>query len=130
MLRQGLLNLYCSRLLSHFKASMDARTCVAVRAVALCVADANSWACSDNVRLRTVLELAFSAVREGDRGVALRLLARALGRRVPEMQQRGACTCSMCGRRVRSTYWRPADAWPDLSARERHLCAPCYRMRP
>ena len=109
---------------------MDARASVAARAVALCVADTNSWACTDNVRLRTALERAFLAIQEGDRGLALRLLAEALGQQPPEVPQRGAHTCSMCGRRVRSTYWRPAAAWPNLPARERHLCAPCYRMRP
>ena len=109
---------------------MDARGTVAARAVALCVADANAAAVQEQAQLRRSVLNAQAAVFAGDRALALRLLAEALGQQPPELPQRGALHCSMCGRRVRTTYWRPAAAWPNLPDRERRLCAPCYRMRP
>ncbi len=110
--------------------TMDARGTVAARATALVVCQANAAAVEQRAQLRRAVLGAQAAVEAGDRALALRLLAEALGQQPPEMPQRGAHTCSMCGRRVRATYWRPAGGWPNLPARERQLCAPCYTMRP
>ena len=62
---------------------MDARGTAAARAMALCVCEANNWACSDNVRMRGAVERARLAIQEGDRGLALQLLAEALGEEPP-----------------------------------------------
>ena len=111
--------------------TMDARGTVAARATALVVCQANAAAVEQCAQLRRAVLGAQAAVHAGDRALALQLLAAALGEQPPEVPQRGARhTCSMCGRQVRATYWRPATAWPNLPARERQLCAPCYRMRP
>ena len=110
--------------------TMDARGTVAARATALVVCQANAAAVEQCAQLRRAVLGAQAAVEAGDRALALRLLAEALGQPPPAVPQRGAHTCSLCGRRVRATYWRPATAWPNLPDRERQLCAPCYRMRP
>ena len=117
--------------LRALEATMDARGTVAARATALVVCQANAAAVEQCAQLRRAVLGAQAAVYAGDRALALRLLAEALGHQPPEVPQRGARhTCSMCGRQTRATYWRPAAAWPTLPARERQLCAPCYRMRP
>ena len=57
---------------------MDARSTAAARAVGLVVSEANTTAVAENVRLRRAIERAAAAVTEGDRALALRLLALAL----------------------------------------------------
>ena len=57
---------------------MDARSTAAVRAVHLVVCQANDAAVAENTRLRRAVERAMAAVEQGDRVLALRLLACAL----------------------------------------------------
>ena len=121
---------------------MDARTCAAARAVALCVAETNNSACSQNVRLRGAVERARLAIQQGDRGLALQLLAEALGEEPPpapglrERRRLAAIrahwhACSMCGQRVPTVFWMQATGrWQNLPQRQRQLCAPCYNMQP
>ncbi len=59
---------------------MDARSTAAARAVRLVVSQANDAAVAENVRLRCAVERAVVAVEQGDRVLALRLLAVALSR--------------------------------------------------
>ena len=123
---------------------MDARASVAARAVALCVAETNNWACSDNVRMRGAVERARLAIHEGDRGLALQLLAEALGEEPPpppapglrERRRLAAIrahwhACSMCGQRVPTVFWMQATGrWRNLPQRQRQLCTPCYNVQP
>ena len=60
------------------RVTMDARTTAAVRAVNLVVGQANDAAVAENLRLRCAVERAVVAIEQGDRVVALRLLAIAL----------------------------------------------------
>ena len=123
---------------------MDARGTAAARAVALCVCEANNWACSDNVRMRGAVERARLAIQEGDRGLALQLLAEALGEEPPpapapglrERRRLAAIrahwhACSMCGVRVPTVFQMTATGrWRNLPVRRRQVCTPCYNMQP
>ena len=110
---------------------MDARTCAAARAVALLVRDANCAAVADNARLRQALRSAREAVLQGDRALALRCLADALGEaHVPPPAAREHL-CAMCGDRARSVWQvEPVGRWQGLAPERRQLCRACYRMRP
>ena len=115
------------------RATMDARTTAAARATALVVCQANAAAVEQCAQLRRAVLGAQAAIQAGDRGLALRLLAEALGEGPPpDVPRRGARqTCSMCGQRVRTVYWMPATGrWQNLPQRQRQLCTPCYNMRP
>ena len=113
----------CACVLSHFALlkhfatllkqiaalTMDARSTAAVRAVRLVVSQANDAAISENVRLRRAVERATAAVEQGDRVLALRLLAVALSRDavpiVPIAPRRGhVCVC--CAARANEAWFK------------------------
>ena len=114
---------------------MDARGAAAARAVALSVCQANDWALSENVRLRGAVERARLAIEQGDRPLALRLLACALHEPAPAapaaaLRARGH-DCALCGVRKRTVVqMNSTGRWRDLPPRQRQLCMPCYRMQP
>jgi len=123
---------------------MDARGTAAARAVALCVCETSNWACSENVRMRGAVERARLAIQEGDRGLALQLLAEALGEEPPpapapglrERRRLAAIrahwhACSVCGVRVPTVFQMSATGrWRNLPVRRRQVCTPCYNMQP
>ena len=112
---------------------MDARGTAAARAVRLVVSEANTTAVAENVRLRRAIERAAAAVTEGDRALALRLLALALnGSPVPVVPPRARGQfCVLCTVRKRSLVQMPATGqWAGLPAHERLLCMPCFRLQP
>ena len=112
---------------------MDARGTAAARAVRLVVSQANDAAVAENVRLRRAVERAAAAVTEGDRALALRLLALALnGDPVPVVPPRArGQTCVLCTVRKRSLVQMPATGrWASLPRVERLLCMPCFRLQP
>ena len=115
---------------------MDARTTAAVRAVNLVVGQANDAAVTENLRLRCAVERAVVAIEQGDRVVALRLLAIALNQEpvpvVPIAPLRvSGHTCAMCGARKRTTVQMNATGrWSMVPAVQRRLCMPCFRMQP
>ena len=95
-------------LLKHFAAlTMDARSTAAVRAVRLVVSQANDAAVAENVRLRRAVERATAAVEQGDRVLALRLLAVALSRDpVPVVRPRRGHVCVCCAARANEAWCR------------------------
>ena len=109
---------------------MDARTTAAARAVALLVRDANCAAVADNARLRQALRRAREAVLQGDRALALRCLADALGEAPPQPFAARGHLCAMCGGRAR-TVWQvePVGRWQGLAPPLRQLCRRCHRMQ-
>ena len=123
---------------------MDARGAVAARAVALSVCQANIAAMEQNAHLRRAVERARLAIQEGDRALALRLLAEALGEEPPPAPAPGLRkrrrlaairarwhACSLCGVRVPTVFQMPAtDRWQNLPPHRRQLCTPCYNMQP
>ena len=123
-------------LLQHFAAlTMDARSTAAVRAVRLVVSQANDAAVAENARLRCAVERAVVAVEQGDRVLALRLLAVALSRDpvpvVPPRTRGHVCVCVLCGARKRSVVQMSATGrWTMLPVVDRLLCMPCFRLQP
>ena len=115
---------------------MDARSTAAVRAVHLVVNQANDAAVAENTRLRCAVERAVVAIEQGDRVVALRLLACALNQEpvpvVPIAPLRvSGHTCAMCGARKRTVVQMSAiGRWSMVPAVQRRLCLPCFRMQP
>ena len=113
---------------------MDARSTTAARAVRLVVSQANDAAVAENVRLRrAAVERATAAVEQGDRVLALRLLAVALSRDpVPVAPPRGrGQVCVLCGARKRTVVQMHASGrWAMLPTVERLLCMPCFRLQP
>ena len=118
---------------------MDARSTAAVRAVHLVVCQANDAAVAENTRLRCAVERAVVAIEQGDRVLALRLLAVALNQEpVPLVplaplrnRNRGQYTCALCGARKRTIWQMPATGrWAVVPANQRELCRPCYRLQP
>ena len=115
---------------------MDARSTAAVRAVHLVVNQANDAAVAENTRLRCAVERAVVAVEQGDRVLALRLLAVALNQEpvplVPLAPLRGrGHTCALCGARKRTVVQKTATGrWTMLAAVQRRLCRPCFEMQP
>ena len=111
---------------------MDARTTAAARAVALLVRQANDSAVEENVRLRRAVERARLSIEQGNRPLALRRLAEALGQ-VPAptaLRARGH-DCALCGVRARTVVQMNATGrWQGLPPQRRQLCMPCYRMQP
>ena len=111
---------------------MDARATAAARAVALLVRQANDSAVEENVRLRRAVERARLAIEQGNRPLALRRLAEALGQ-VPApaaLRARGH-DCALCGVRARTVVQMNATGrWQGLPPQRRQLCMPCYRMQP
>ena len=90
---------------------MDARSTAAARAVRLVVSQANDAAVAENARLRCAVERAVVAVEQGDRVLALRLLACALTQEpVPVVpiapRTRGACVCVCCAVRANEPWCR------------------------
>ena len=114
------------------RAPMHARGTVAARALALCIADANAAAVQEIAQLRRAVLTAQADVFVGDRALAERVLAGALGYQPPELPQRRARhRCSMCSRLVRMVNVRVSRRYfANLTARQRHLCDPCYNMQP
>ena len=111
---------------------MDARSTAAVRAVHLVVCQANDAAVAENTRLRCAVERAMAAIEQGDRVLALRLLAVALNQEpvplVPlaPLRGRGQYTCALCGARKRTIWQMPATGrWAMVPAVQRELCRPC-----
>ena len=112
---------------------MDARGAARALAVSLVVSQAADAALAENVRLRRAIERAAAAVTEGDRALALRLLALALdGSPVPvEPPRARGQRCVLCTVRKRSLVQMPATGrWAALPAHERLLCTPCFRLQP
>ena len=116
--------------------TMDARTTAAVRAVNLVVHQANNAAVTENSRLRCAVERAVVAIEQGDRVLALRLLAVALDQEpvplVPLAPLRGrGHTCALCNARKRTVWQMPATGrWSMVPAVDRRLCRPCFRLQP
>ena len=115
---------------------MDARSTAAVRAVRLVVSQANDAAVAENVRLRCAVERAVVAVEQGDRVLALRLLAVALNLEpavplAPRVVRcaRGQRACAMCG--VRERFVLQLDDFGQYTAvPPRRLCDQCFRLQP
>ena len=115
---------------------MDARSAAAVHAVHLVVSQANVAAQEENARLRRAVERAMAAIEQGDRVLALRLLAVALNQEpvplvplAPRGRARGQRTCAMCG--VRKRFVLHMDAFGQYTAvPPRRLCGPCFRLQP
>ena len=110
---------------------MDARSTAAVRAVHLVVSQANDAAVAENTRLRCAVERAVVAVEQGDRVLALRLLAVALHQHVPPAPVVPVCRhrCAMCG--VRKRFVLQINAFGQYTAvPPRRLCGPCFRLQP
>ena len=105
---------------------MDARTTAALAAV---LRDANCAAVADNARLRQALRRAREAVLQGDRALALRCLADALGEAHVPPAAHGHL-CAMCGGRAR-TVWQvePVGRWQGLAPPLRQLCRRCHRTQ-
>ena len=115
---------------------MDARTTACMRAVSLVVHQANDAAVTENSRLRCAVERAVVATEQGDRVLALRLLANALNQEpapaVPAPVVR-ACRhhCAMCGVCKRTVVQMNATGrWSMVPPVQRRLCMPCFRMQP
>ena len=113
---------------------MDARGTAAARAVSLLVCQANDWAVSENVQLRRAVERARLAIQQGDRPLALRLLACALHEPAPAapaaLRARGH-DCALCGVRRRTVVQMSSTGrGRDLPPQQRQLCMPSYRMQP
>ena len=114
---------------------MDARTTAAARAVGLLVCQANDAAVTENVRLRCAVERARLAIEQGDRPLAMRLLANALNQEpapaAPVASRARGHDCALCGVRKRTVVQMNATGrWSNLPPRQRQLCMPCYRMQP
>ena len=114
---------------------MDARTCACVRAVSLVVHQANDAAVTDSIRLRCAVERAVVAIEQGDRVLAMRLLATALNREPVPAVPAPICayghTCAMCGARKRTVVQMNATGqWSMVPPTQRRLCGPCFRMQP
>ena len=115
---------------------MDARSAAAVHAVHLVVSQANIAAHEENARLRRAVERAMAAIEQGDRVLALRLLAVALNQEpvplvplAPRGRARGQRTCAMCG--VRKRFVLQMDAFGQYTAvPPRRLCDSCFRLQP
>ena len=101
---------------------MDARTTAAVRAVNLVMSQANDAAVAENLKLRCAVERAVVAIEQGDRVLALRLLAIALNQEpvplVPLAPLRGrGHTCALCGICKRTVRQMPATGrWAMVPA--------------
>ena len=112
---------------------MDARTTAAARAVALLVRQANDSAVEENARLRRAVERARLAIEQGNRPLALRRLAEALGEApapAAALRARGH-DCVLCGVRARTVVqMNDTGRWQGLPPQRRQLCMPCYRMQP
>ena len=112
---------------------MDARSTAAVRAVHLVVCQANDAAITENTRLRCAVQRAIEAVEQGDRPLALRLLACALHQEPPPAPVVRACRhqCALCGVRKRTVVQVSATGqWSMVPPVQRRLCMPCFRMQP
>ena len=115
---------------------MDARSTAAVRAVHLVVCQAKDAAITEKARLRRAVERAVVAVEQGDRVLALRLLACELNQEpvpvVPIAPVRGrGHTCALCGARKRTVVQMNATGrWAMLPAVDRRVCMPCFRLQP
>ena len=123
---------------------MDARGTAAARAVALSVCQANAAAVEQCAQLRRAALSARLAIQEGDRALALQLLAQALNEEPPpapapglrERRRLAAIrahwhACSACNQRVPTVFQMPAtDRWQNLPPHRRQLCTPCYNMQP
>ena len=114
---------------------MDARSTAAVRAVNLVMRQANNAAVIDNTRLRCAVERAVVAIEQGDRVMALRVLAIALNKEpvplVPLAPLCGGHTCALCGARKRTVVQMTATGrWTMLPAVQRRICRPCFQMQP
>ena len=110
---------------------MDARSAAAVHAVHLVVSQANIAAHEENARLRRAVERAVAAIEQGDRVLALRLLAVPLVPLAPRVvrRARGQRTCAMCG--VRKRFVLHMDEFGQYTAvPPRRLCGPCFRLQP
>ena len=114
--------------------TMDARTTAAVRAVNLVVGQANDAAVAENLRLRCAVERAVVAIEQGDRVVALRLLACALNQEpvpVPARICAYGHICAMCGVCKRTLMQMNAiGRWSMVPPVQRRLCMPCFHMQP
>ena len=110
---------------------MDARSTAAVRAVHLVVCQANDAAITENARLRCAVERAVVAVEQGDRVLALRLLAVALHQPVPPVPVVPVCRhrCTMCGVRKRFVLHTNASGQYTVVP-PRRLCDSCFRLQP
>ena len=114
---------------------MDARTTACVRAVNLVVCQANDAAVTENIKLRCAVERARLAIEQGDRPLAMRLLANALNQEpapaAPAASRARGHDCALCGVRKRTVVQMNATGrWSNLPPRQRQLCMPCYRMQP
>ena len=113
--------------------AIDARTTAAARAVGLLVCQANDAAVNENVRLRCAVERARLAIEQGDRPLAMRLLANALNQEtVPAAPARAyGHDCALCGVRKRPVVQMNATGqWSVVPPIQRRLCGPCFRMQP
>ena len=107
---------------------MEARTTAALAAV---VRDANTAAVAENVRLRQVLRRARFAMQQGDRALALRYLAEALGEAEPPPRTARGRHCAMCGHRARTVFpQEPTGRWQGVTPERRRLCRACNSMQP
>ena len=112
---------------------MDARTTAAARAMNLLVCQANDAAVTENIKMRCAVERARLAIEQGDRPLALRCLANALGQEpVPAAPARASGhNCAMCGARKRTVVQMNATGqWSMVPPVQRRLCGPCFRMQP
>ena len=101
--------------------TMDAHTTAAARAVALLVCQANDSAAEENVRLRRAVERARLAIEQGNRPLALRRLAEALG----QEPARGCCAgCCAARARARLRFVRRPQAHRGANERHRPLAGP------
>ena len=114
------------------RVTMDARTTACVRAVNLVVHQANDAAITENIKLRCAVERAVVAIEQGDRVLAMRLLANALNQEpVPAPAPARGHTCAMCGARKRTVVQMNATGrWSMVPPVQRRLCMPCFRMQP
>ena len=107
---------------------MEARTTAALAAV---VRDANTAAVAENARLRQALRRARFAVQQGDRALALRYLAEALGEAEPPPRTARGQHCAMCGHRARTVFQQePTGRWQGVTPERRRLCRACNSMQP
>ncbi len=112
------------------RVTMDARTTACVRAVNLVVRQANDAAVTENMRLRCAVERARLAIEQGDRPLAMRLLANALNQEPAPAASRGH-NCAMCGVRKRTVVQMNATGqWSMVPPTQRRLCGQCCRMQP
>ena len=113
---------------------MDARTTAAARAMNLLVCQANDAAVTENIKLRCAVERARLAIEQGDRPLAMRLLANALNQEpvpAPVPAPARGHNCATCGARKRTVVQMNATGqWSVVPPIQRRLCGPCFRMQP